>query len=115
MRKVDEDTEFRLLRHLEKSPVSSQREIATSVGLSLGAVNFCLRALVDKGHIKAQNFRASNNKLRYAYVLTPNGMATKTAHAGDFLKRKIAEYERLRVDIDSLQAEISTFNEELTP
>ncbi len=107
MRKIDQDTEFRLLRHLEKAPASSQRELASTVGISLGAVNFCLKALVEKGHIKARNFRASDNKLRYAYVLTPNGIATKAALTGNFLKRKLAEYERLKSEIESLQVEIS--------
>lgn len=100
---VDEDTHFRILRLLEEAPKSSQREISNVLGISLGGVNFCLKALVEKGHIKTRNFRASNNKLRYAYILTPSGISAKTALTGRFLKRKMAEYEVLKVEIARLK------------
>ena len=99
---VDEDTQFRVLRLLEESPESSQRQIAGTLGISLGGVNYCLRALVDKGHVKVRNFRASNSKLRYAYMLTPKGFVAKTVLLGRFLKRKMAEYEALKLEIESL-------------
>ncbi len=99
---VDEDTQFRVLRLLEESPESSQREIAGNLGISLGGVNYCLRALVDKGHVKVRNFRASNNKRRYAYILTPKGIVAKTVLTGRFLKSKMAEYEALKLEIESL-------------
>ncbi|NYI27450.1 EPS-associated MarR family transcriptional regulator [Sulfitobacter geojensis] len=74
--------------------------------MSLGAVNYCLRALVEKGQIKVQNFRASDNKLRYAYILTPRGMAQKAQLTGAFLKRKIAEYEALKAEIEAVKSEM---------
>ena len=103
---VDEDTQFRVLRLIEESPESSQREIAGTLGISLGGVNYCLRALVDKGHVKVRNVRASNSKLRYAYILTPKGIVAKTVLTARFLKRKMAEYEALKLEIESLKTGI---------
>jgi EPS-associated MarR family transcriptional regulator len=97
---------FRVLRVLNDRPGLSQREIAQELGVSLGAVNYCLRALVGKGQIKVQNFRASDNKLRYAYILTPRGMAQKAQLTGAFLKRKIAEYEALKAEIEAVKREM---------
>lgn len=100
-----EDTRFRVLRALEQNPDLSQREIAQALGISLGGVNYCLRSLVEKGQVKVRNFRASDNKLRYAYVLTPGGLAERAALTGRFLQRKLAEYEMLKVEIAALQDE----------
>jgi EPS-associated MarR family transcriptional regulator len=97
-----EETDFRVLRALGNDPHLSQREIAQRVGISLGAVNYCLKALVDKGLVKVQNFRASNNKLRYAYVLTPQGMGERLHLAREFLDRKLKEYERLKEEIEDV-------------
>ncbi|WP_425419074.1 MarR family EPS-associated transcriptional regulator [Oricola indica] len=97
-----EDVRFRVLRLLEENPEFSQRDIARYLGVSLGAVNFCLAALVEKGHVKVNNFRAADNKLRYAYLLTPNGIAEKAALTSRFLRRKLREYEALREEIESL-------------
>jgi EPS-associated MarR family transcriptional regulator len=94
-----------VLRVLNDQPGLSQREIAQELGVSLGAVNYCLRALVEKGQIKVQNFRASDNKLRYAYILTPGGIAQKAQLTGAFLKRKIAEYEALKAEIEAVKSE----------
>ena len=102
---LDDDTRFRLLRLLEDQPDLSQREISKELGLSLGAVNYVLRALVEKGQVKVRNFRASDNKLRYAYVLTPRGIETRARLAGGFLKRKLAEYEALKAEIEALRRE----------
>lgn len=102
-RTVDEDLQFRVLRLLEETPTSSQREISGQLGISLGGVNYCLKALVEKGHVKIQNFQASNSKLRYAYILTQRGIAAKTAMTGRFLKRKMAEYEVLKAEIERLK------------
>ena len=99
------DAQFRILRLLEESPEASQRDIARSLGVSLGLVNFCLRALVDKGCVKIANFRASDSKLRYAYLLTPDGLQEKTRLTADFLHRKVAEYEALKAEITALRAE----------
>nr|WP_260293663.1 MarR family EPS-associated transcriptional regulator [Sedimenticola hydrogenitrophicus] len=103
---VQEDTRFRVLRLLEAHPDLTQREIAERLGVSLGGVNYCVRALVDKGLVKIQNFQNSNNKLGYAYLLTPTGIAEKTALTAKFLKRKLVEYESLKAEIDSLEREM---------
>ncbi len=98
-----EDVHFRILHLLEEHPQASQREIAEALGVSLGAVNFCLKALVDKGHLKIANFRASRNKLGYAYVLTPEGIASRAALAVRFIQRKLAEYEAIKAEIELLR------------
>jgi|GEM_PF-714471 len=98
-----EDLRFRVLRLLQDNPEMSQREISAALGVSFGGVNYCLNALAEKGTIKIRNFRASNNKLRYAYVLTPQGLAEKTALTGRFLRRKMAEYEALRAEIEAVR------------
>ncbi len=102
-----ESTHFRVLRLLEEQPDLTQREIAEQLGISLGGVNYCLRALVDKGLIKIQNFQNSRNKLGYVYLLTPNGIAQKSAMTAQFLKRKLREYEDLKAEIAALEAELS--------
>jgi len=95
-----------VLRILADSPEFSQRQLAEELGVSVGALNYCLRALIDKGQVKAQNFRASNNKLRYSYILTPNGIAEKARLTHGFLKRKLAEYEALKAEIDAIEREL---------
>ena len=76
--------------------------------MGLGTINFCFQALVEKGLVKMQNFSQSKNKLRYAYLLTPAGMAEKSKLTAEFLKRKVAEYETLQAEIESLKAEINS-------
>ena len=102
---VPDDVRFRVLRVLQDEPDLSQREISVRLGVSLGAVNYCLRALTEKGQVKVRNFRSSDNKLRYAYILTPNGIAEKARLTGAFLARKIAEYEALRAEIEALSGD----------
>lgn len=101
----DEETSFQLLKILEENPSLSQRELSSRLGVSLGKVNFCLKALVDKGFLKVNNFRNSNNKLAYAYLLTPHGMEEKARMTVAFLKRKLHEYGKLRDEIEQLQSE----------
>ncbi len=101
-----EETLFHVLRTLDANPRTSQRELADSLGMSLGKANYCLKALVDKGHVKMHNFRNSRNKLAYAYLLTPSGVAAKASLTARFLKRKMAEYEALRVEIEELRQEV---------
>jgi EPS-associated MarR family transcriptional regulator len=103
LKQLHEDTYFRVLALLEKTPDISQRELAKQLGVSLGGVNYSLRALVDRGMVKAQNFSKSERKLAYAYVLTPQGLAEKTKLTARFLKRKMEEYEALKAEIESLQ------------
>jgi EPS-associated MarR family transcriptional regulator len=102
---LQEDTTFRVLRLLEREPDISQRELADRLGLSLGGLNYCLKALMDKGLVKLENFSASRHKLGYVYILTPMGLAAKAALTGRFLKRKMAEYEALKAEIESLRDE----------
>lgn len=83
----------------------SQRELASSLGVSLGKTNYCLRALISKGLVKAENYRKSSNKLAYLYLLTPAGVAAKTALTRQFLAHKVAEYEALRLEIEGLERE----------
>ena len=106
-REIDEDVRFRVMRALQANPKLSQRELASELGLSLGLVNYCLRALVEKGQVKVRNFRASDNRLRYAYVLTPRGIAAKTALTRRFLQRRIAEYDALKAEISALEDEMA--------
>ena len=100
-----EDIRFRILRLLQENPTSSQRDIANALGISLGGVNYCLNALVEKGHIKMRNFQEANDKRKYVYLLTPKGIAEKTALTGRFLQRKMREYEALKAEIESIQEE----------
>ncbi len=93
------------MRALSESPDLSQREIASKLGMSLGGLNYCLNALIDKGFIKLDNFQHSTHKLKYVYILTPAGLAQKMAMTGSFLKRKLDEYEALKEEIEQLQAE----------
>lgn len=93
------------MRLIEANPQASQRDIAQSLGMSLGSVNYCLNALIEVGLVKARNFRAADNKLRYAYILTPKGVAKKAALTGRFLQRKLMEYEALKAEIEALQSE----------
>ncbi|MBX3606812.1 MAG: MarR family EPS-associated transcriptional regulator [Piscinibacter sp.] len=96
-----------VLRLLEKRPDMSQRELSQALGVSLGRAHYVLRALVDKGLVKTQNFRRSNNKLAYAYILTPRGLREKFRLARLFLARKEFEFEELRRAIAALRGEIS--------
>ena len=103
LKQLQEDTYFRVLALLEGNPDISQRDLAKALGISLGGVNYSLRALVEKGMVKAQNFSSSDKKLSYAYILTPKGLAEKSMLTARFLKRKMDEYEALKVEIESLQ------------
>ncbi len=96
------------MRLLEARPNISQRELAHELGVSLGRVNYCLKALVDKGWVKMKNFSRSDRKLRYAYVLTPRGISAKTRLAGKFLQQKLMEYELLQREIELLQSEVES-------
>jgi len=102
-----EDTRFRVLRLLQETPDLTQRQIAEALGISLGGANYCLRALASKGLVKIKNFRKSNNKMGYVYLLTPKGIAEKTALTTRFLKRKMEEYQSLKAEIESLKQELT--------
>ena len=101
--RLKEDTSFRVMRILEEDPDLTQRELAAQLGMSLGELNYCIKALIEKGYVKVENFQKNKNKLKYVYVLTPCGIAQKTALTGRFLHRKMEEYEILKKEIELLQ------------
>lgn len=103
---VVEQAKLQILKQLAIKPESSQRELAQTLGISLGSVNFCLKALVEKGFIKIQNFNNSSNKLSYAYLLTPQGLKEKMQLTAHFLERKLQEYEALRAEIEALRRDV---------
>lgn len=99
-----DEAHYQLLRLIESSPPLTQRELACEMGVSLGKINYCVNALIEKGWIKARNFR--NSKLAYAYLLTPRGMEQKAEITLHFLRRKVAEYESLKKEIARLRREV---------
>ncbi len=101
-----DDTQFWVLKLMQNNPGLTQRALAEELGMSLGGANYCLQALVEKGWLKMQNFSKSTNKLGYAYILTPIGIAEKAALTGRFLKRKMQEYEDLKAEIEALQMDM---------
>ena len=103
-----DELRFRVLRALESNPELSQRQLAAELGVSLGGVNYALKALVERGFVKAGNFRKSGSKVAYFYVLTPQGVAEKVSLATAFLGRKLEEYEVLRQEIESLRGEVGS-------
>ena len=100
-----QDIRLDLLRNLESSPHSTQRELSREIGVSLGKVNYCMKKLTEKGLIKLTNFTHNPNKMSYVYLLTPSGMEEKSRLTFSFLKRKIVEYEVLKKEIDALKLE----------
>src|SRR5690606_16526773 len=104
-----EDARYKILRILEKNPEASQRQMAEELGISLGKVNYCLQALVEKGLVKARNFSKSQDKRRYLYVLTPSGIDKKAKMAARFLQRKMAEYEALSLEIEEIRKDLKTY------
>ena len=100
------DTEYIILKILKDNPKMTQRQMASELGLSLGKTNYVVRALVDKGWVKLSNFKRSDNKLGYIYLLTPEGIAEKSILAQNFLKRKSKEYNRLKKEIEILKNEL---------
>ena len=102
-----EDTYFRVMRILYDSPDITQRELAEKLGVSLSGMNYCLKALIDKGWVKMQNFNNNKNKLGYAYLLTPTGIVQKASLTSSFLQRKMLEYEALKQEIKQMKQEIN--------
>lgn len=102
---LQEDVRFRLLRILQDNPQMSQRELAKTVGISLGSLHYVLAALIEKGMVKIGNFSTSPDKRRYAYVLTPRGLTERATLTRRFLERKTAEYDALKTEIEALQRE----------
>ena len=107
MARVTLDTRYRLLKLLQKDPSVSQRRLATELGISLGKTNYCLKALMEKGFVKASNFKQNPHKRAYGYLLTPAGMQEKVRVTQRFLRRKREEYEALEREIAELRKEVS--------
>ena len=101
-----QETHLKVLRHLEENPNVTQRELAEALGISLGKANYCLKALINKGMVKAKNFKNNANKRAYLYILTPKGIETKARISVNFLQRKMEEYEALKAEIKQLQTEV---------
>ena len=104
---MSDERQLNAMRLLGDNPDMTQRELAEALGVSLGAANYCLKALVEKGWVKLESFQGNPNKLGYLYLLTPRGMTAKTQLTAKFLKRKLAEYKLLQREIALLDAELS--------
>ena len=104
---MNEEIPYKLFKLIEEDPDISQRKLAKEMGISLGKANYCLKGLMDKGWLKARNFKNSNNKIAYAYVLTPKGLREKAKITTLYLKNKVREYEMLKREIEKLQQEVS--------
>ena len=105
---LTDEYRYKILKALEKNPEISQRDLARELGVSLGRVNYCLKALINVGLLKVTNFRNSQNKLAYMYLLTPSGVKEKSKITERFLKMKLQEFEALEAEIDMLRAEAKT-------
>ena len=104
--RLQEDTNYRVLRLLQDNPDLTQREIASQLGISVGGANYCLKALMQKGWVKMQNFARAKNKFGYVYVLTPSGLTEKAAMTKAFLQRKLEEHAALSNEIEALLEEV---------
>ena len=104
---MNDEITHNLLALIEQQPNLSQRELAREMGISLGKTNYCVKGLIEKGWLKAQNFKNSDNKIAYAYVMTPSGFSEKAKITARYLKNKIHEYEILKIEIEKLQQEVS--------
>lgn len=107
---LTDEYRYKILKILEVNPEISQRDLARDLDVSLGRVNFCLKALIEKGLLKATNFRNSNNKLAYMYLLTPSGIEEKSVITAQFLKIKMQEYANLEAEIQTLRFEANQLN-----
>jgi EPS-associated MarR family transcriptional regulator len=103
---ISDEIRYRILSYLNEHPEASQRDVAKALGVSVGKVNYCLRALIEKGLLKMRNFRNSKNKRAYTYILTPKGIEEKVNVTLRFLRRKIEEYNALSTEIERLNREL---------
>ncbi len=111
LKSIDPDIHFRVLHLLEDDPKLTQRELAEKLGISLGGINYCLKALINIGHIKVSNFSKNPNKLGYLYILTPQGVTEKAKLTSSFLKRKIEEYRSLKKEIEIIRLKAKKFEQ----
>lgn len=107
---LTDELRYQLLRCLEQNPALTQRELAKELGISLGKANYCIKALIEKGWVKVGNFRHNQNKLGYAYLLTPKGLEEKAVVTLSFLKRKQQEYNALVAELEALHQEVDHFD-----
>jgi EPS-associated MarR family transcriptional regulator len=96
------ETGLRVLALLENRPDITQRELSKELGVSLGSINYCLKGLVEKGHVKAKNFKSNPNKLGYLYLLTPSGVSEKARLTERFIQRRLTEYRALQAELEAL-------------
>ena len=108
--KLETEESLKLLREIDADPQLTQRELSSRLGLSLGKINFLIKAMIEKGFIKADNFKNSKNKIAYFYLITPMGIEEKAKITYRFLKRKIEEYEKLEAEIQQLEEEVNSTN-----
>jgi len=104
---MNQELSIKIIKELEKAPEQSQRALSKRCGVSLGSIHYCINALVEKGYVKARNFKNTQNKLAYAYILTPSGINLKKELTLAFLKRKQAEYEALQKEIKALEDDLA--------
>lgn len=104
---TDIELQYQALKQLQRNPNLTQRQLAEILGVSLGKTNYLVKSLLDVGWLKLENFRKSDNKMGYIYLLTPKGIAQKTAITRRFLDRKRSEFERLVLEIEALESEVS--------
>ena len=112
---LTDEYRYKILKELEANPEISQRALAKGLGISLGKANFCIQALIEKGFIKANNFRNSQNKKAYFYYLTTKGIEEKASITLQFLKCKMAEYQALKTEIKHLQREAKLVDQPTPP
>lgn len=103
---IDPDIHYLVLNYLEENPNITQRDLSRKLGISLGSINYCIRALILIGHIKVKNFNASSNKMNYLYLLTPSGITAKISLTIEFLNRKVKEYEQLKIEINKIKSKL---------
>ncbi len=104
---LDNEDVLKILKAIKDEPALTQRELSSRLGMSLGKVNYLIKSLIQRGLVKVDNFKSSNNKISYLYMLTPSGIEEKARTTFFFLKRKLEEYERLEMEIGELQREVS--------
>ncbi|HUF09874.1 MAG TPA: MarR family EPS-associated transcriptional regulator [Rhodothermales bacterium] len=104
---MNSEIRYRILKAVEEEPQITQRELASKLGVSVGKVNYCLRALMKKGFVKAKNFKNSSRKRQYMYKLTPQGVSERTRVTIAFLRVKSAEFDEIRAEIDRLEAQLT--------
>jgi EPS-associated MarR family transcriptional regulator len=104
---MNEEITHKLFTLIEHHPNLSQRELAKEMDISLGKTNYCIKGLIEKGWLKARNFKNSNNKIAYTYMLTPTGLSEKAKITARYLKHKVHEYENLKTEIEKLRQEVS--------